>query len=345
MLSLLFCLPLVQDPGAEAERLWAEGRRVEAVDRNAAELARRPDDAELRALLVERELEIHRYAAALEHAALLGPDFDDERGFALYWLGRYEEALARLDSDLPDQTLLVVDACEALGLEQETARAIEKAADVLGRSDPRVLTWRGKVLASEGDHARAGETFRAALAQDPHLPEALFGLGRALVRSGKRDEGLAVLRRHRELVPLFDQLVFARKSLDLNPLHAPGHARVGDVERAIGRIDRALEAYRRAESLAEIDQVVPIALRHARLQAEDRGDVEAALRVLRLAELRVTDVRLIVRAGSVLLAAKRPAEAVRELERALGLDPGDEAIRSILREARADADDERKTPC
>jgi tetratricopeptide (TPR) repeat protein len=79
-------------PQADADVLWAAGERVAAIEALLERLALRPDDAELRAVLVRREVGVHRYAAALEHAQPLGDRARAERGYCLYRLGRFEEA-------------------------------------------------------------------------------------------------------------------------------------------------------------------------------------------------------------------------------------------------------------
>ena len=78
-----------------------------------------PGDASLRRALVEREVAIHRYRSALEHAAPLGAAGDPLRGVCLHRLGRYEEALAVLDPERADHVLLVhVDRTERRGTEE-----------------------------------------------------------------------------------------------------------------------------------------------------------------------------------------------------------------------------------
>jgi len=324
---------------AEADRLWNEGRRVEAVDAWARELAERPDDAALRARYVECALAIHRYEAALD---AMGPPgegrFADVRGVALYHLARYDEAVRHLDPTDGLQALMRVDSYEALGRLDEAERALDAAAAVLGEDDARVLSWRGRAAQRRGAHERAVELFRAALDADPWNAEALFGLGQSLVRTGAREEGLALLERHRELVELLDQLDYARRGIDLAPLHASNWAHAGDLEREIGRIDRAERAYGRALELATDDELVPIALRAARLLTEDRGDVDAAVVLLDQAATRVPDARLFVRAGDHLRAAGRFSEALARYERARARRPTDRAVLQRIAEVRAELD-------
>jgi tetratricopeptide (TPR) repeat protein len=292
-------------------------------------------------VLVRREVGVHRYAAALEHAQPLGDRARAERGYCLYRLGRFEEALALLDPALPDQALCVFDTLELLGRQAEARAILPEVARTLGADDPEVLVRRGRIAAADGELAAAEALFRRALDGDPVQAAAWFGLGQALVRGGRRDEALAALQRHRELVPLLDALEFAQKSLDLAPNHAPNHANVGDAERALGRIERAEGRYRRAEVLAADDEVTPNALRHARLLAEDLRDVDGAVVVLGAAFRRVPDVRLLVRQGDVLLAADRAGEAAEAFGQAAAHRPDDAEIAGRLATARAAAESGR----
>ena len=158
---------------------------------------------------------------------------------------------------------------------------------------------------------------------------------RALISAGERDEGLAVLERHRTLVPLFDQLDFAERSVDLAPLHAPNHAAVGDAQRALGRLDEAQAAYARAIELARGEELVPIALRQARLLAEDRSNVDGAVSALESAAVRFPDARLFVRSGDLLMTAGRPIDAVQRYLKARELRPQDAQIAQRIEAARA----------
>jgi tetratricopeptide (TPR) repeat protein len=193
----------------------------------------------------------------------------------------------------------------------------------------------GRSAARNGDFAAAARAFRAALAADPFDGEALFGLGRALVQAGQREEGLRVLERHRRLVPLLDAVDYARRGVDLAPAHAPNWTALGDAERALARSDRAESAYRRAAELARDGELAANALRWARLLAEDRGDAQAAVDLLVRTARRTPDARLYVRAGDILLGARRASEAIGFFEEARALRPQDAEIAKRLEAARA----------
>ena len=341
-LALALIAAGVQDPDPAA--LWDSGRRAEALDAWAAQLAARPDDAALRMQLAERQMAVSRFAAALETAAPLGREADPLRGRALHQLYRYEEALPLLRAEDPFEGLLRVDALLALGRGEQADAELAALATVRGEQDQPVLSLRGRRLAEQGRHAEAVPLFRAALERDPLDRQALFGLGQSLLRSGQAQEGQAVLQRHRELLPLLDQRDFALQSLDLDPRHADGHAALGDVERQLGLIDSAEQRYRHALELAEGRDLVPIALRLARLLAEDRRDPDAAVALLDQVAGRVTDPRLVVRAGDVLLEAGRAEPARQRFSQAAARWPDDAAIRERLARATQAAEQAQAEP-
>ena len=336
-LALLLVFPLALQPfhlqQGDPHALWAAGRRVEAIEALCQRLSSHPREEGLRRTLAERQLEVHWYAAALQTLELLGPEADDLRAIALYRLARWEEALARLSPDDPAHALMRLEALEALG--RETDAELARARSLLGAAEPRLLGFEGRARARKADHAGAVVAFRLALQADPLDGAALYGLGRSLIALGEREEGLQTLERHRALTPLLDQLDFARRSVDLAPMHAPNLAALGDAERALGRVDQAKALYERALALAAGAESVPIALRHARLLDEDRHDLDGAVRALENAAARFPDARLYVRAGDLLMQADRPIEAVQRFLKAGELRPSDPAIAARIEAARA----------
>jgi predicted Zn-dependent protease len=342
-LTASLIVPVAAQSGDPAS-LWEAGRRAEALDAWAAELAQHPDDAALRLALAGHQMEVSRFAAALETAAQLGPEADSLRGRALHQLYRYEEALQYLRADDAFEGLLRVDALLALDRPDAADAELAALAAVRGENDQQLLSLRGRRLLDQGRFADAVPVFRSALAQDALDRQALFGLGQALLRSGQQQEGQAVLQKHRELLPLLDQRDFALQGLNLDPLHADGHAALGDVERQLGLLDSAEQRYRRALALAEGPALVPIALRFARLLAEDRQDPDTAVALLDQVALRVTDPRLSVRAGDVLLETGRAREAQARFEKALERWPDDAAIRARLAKATTAVEQAPDTP-
>jgi tetratricopeptide (TPR) repeat protein len=325
-----------QDP----EALWEAGYRQEAVELWTAALERAPEDAALRLRLVRAELAVQRYVAALEHLEPLGDAARGERGRALFFLGRYEEALEFLDPDAAEETLLFADALESLGRFDGTDgadAAVDRAARALGAEHPDVLLLTARRHERHGRWPEAAAVYRKVLEADPLERAALFGLGQALLSCGEEAEGRAVLERHRELLPLLDQLDDARRRVDLAPHHGPNHAAVGDAERALGRIDAAERAYRTALERTTDEQCVPIALRLARLLREDRQSVDRAVALLAEVSARPAaklDPRPAVRAGDYLMEVGRAFEALQHYLQAEARAPTDPEVRARVELAR-----------
>jgi tetratricopeptide (TPR) repeat protein len=325
-----------QNTALAPEDLWAAGRRIEAIERLHAEIAASKNARESAPLVrvTAWELEVHRYKEALADALVCGAPCDLARAEALYRLGDYALAVTLLSSTDPDQVLMKIDALEALERFDESDAVLAAAQKIVSSEDPRFQACDGRRLARLGQPAAAIAAFRRAVARDPLYAEALFGLGRALVVNGERDEGLKVLQRHRELLPLLDQLEFARRAVDLAPAHAPNWTAVADAQRALGRLDLAQAAYERAAALATSEQVVPNALRFARLLSDDRQDAKAAITMLERAHERVKDARLLVRAGDIARNAGQNELAIALYERALVDKPKDAEIQKRLDAAR-----------
>ena len=320
-------------PPSSALDLWARGARLEAIDaaRKAVEADPRPE-AWIR--LVAWQLAVHRHRGALADAERCGAPCTDQRAEAHYRLGEYERAVPLLDERDPLACLWKIDALEALGRFDDSDAVLDRAR-AQAAPDTRFLGAVGRRAARRGEFAAAERAFRAALAVDAFDGEARFGLGRALVALGKQAEGLAALTEHRRLLPLLDGVEFARQSLDLAPAHAPNWTALGDAERALPRIDRAEAAYRRAAELGRPLELAANALRWSRLLAEDRGDVQAAVDLLVRTSRSSPDARLLVRAGDLLLAARRATEAAVIFAEASALRPQDAEITKRLAAARA----------
>ncbi len=332
MQALFFALALsVLQASPEAELLWARGRRVEALERMSVELIERPEDQALRASLVARELELSRFHSALEHAQALGAAGAAARGRALYFLGRYEAALEFLSSVDPELVLLRVESLRALGRLAEADALLPSVAELFGPQDPRYRLLVGRKLLREGQHERACVELRAVLEVRPLEAEALFGLGRALIKSSRRTAGLEVLERHRRLLPLLDALDFARRGVSLAPRHAANLAALGAALADLVSLDPTLLAEARAAfSQAMIEasgaDLVPIALRTARFRMECEHDSAGAVQLLESALLRQDHVRLRVRAADYLVQAGELSRARAHLQSALSMRPSDPAL-------------------
>ena len=331
---LLWTVPL-QGPLEDGERLWGTGERARALTAWEAALVEQPGDQALRARLVRGALDAARFELALAHSPGLGPADRGLRGEALYFLARYEEALEALASDARGQRL-AAECLWALGRLEELEERLPALRRALGERAVEVRRLEARLLLQRGDDLEAIPLLREVLAQEPLDAEASFALGRALVREGSRQEGLALLERHRTLVPLLDALDFARRGVALAPLGAGNQAALAEawedlVAHDPGALERAAAAHDRALALARGAELVPVALRAARFEAELRGSHEQAARLLAAALERAGDVRLRVRRADHLAQAGDIEEARRELRRALEQRPGDNAIQQRLR--------------
>lgn len=320
-----------------ADELWRAGRRIEAADQEAARLASGPAAPADWKRLANWQLELHRPAAALSSAERGGDPCRAERGSALFLLARYEECLPLLDPSTMQGALLAIDANEALRRFAAGDAALESAVKRFGRTDSRLLAAEGRMHARLERFPEAVRSFEAALQADPCDAEAQLGLGRALLRAGRKEEGLAAMARQRELRARLDVLDHALRAVDLQPMHGPNWTAVGDAEAGLGRVDRALAAYERAEGLSDPAQLVPNALRHARCLWETRRDYAAADAVLLRATGKSDDPRLVVRRADLCLDAGRATRAVQLLEELAARRPDDQALQARLGKARAQA--------
>ncbi|MDG2148946.1 MAG: tetratricopeptide repeat protein [Planctomycetota bacterium] len=321
----------------EAAALWSSGNREESIARLTKALADDPEDIALREQLARQQLVVHRYAAALETTQAAGQALQHITAEALFYLDRFEEALPLLDSSDPTQALARVTAFEVLGYSDEATAALDEMVDLAGVDLLGMSLARGRLHAAAGRHEDAAFAYQSVLDKQPNDPGALFGLGQAWVRTGRREQGLELLKRHRELVPLLDQLDFALRALDMAPTHAPHHALVGDAQRAMGQLKIARESYQAAMDMATPEQLPMIALRLARMLEEDQNRWEQALATLQQASQHLgqdsPDVRLQVRAGDILVRANLPARAVEHYRQALKQRPEDAAIQQRLEAA------------
>lgn len=304
---------------------WALGARQEAVSELAAAAARAGSPERWRTL-ARWCFETHRLEQSLATLDRLGADPDRLRGRLLVKLLRYEEALSLLGQGSEPELLARLEALEALGRFEDWPAELQAGARLLGPEHPEILRRQGRLDLEAGRLEAAIDAFRRCLAQDPTQAPALFGLGQALLRAGQEAEGLARLAEHRALIPLLDELEFARRSLDLAPNHGPNWAALGDVQRRLGQASAALDCYARALSLSGAEDRAAIVLRAARVEEEDLARPLDALARLE-AEWRLHgDLRVLVRASDVAARAGNIERALELLELALARRPSDAAL-------------------
>ncbi|MDP9000673.1 MAG: hypothetical protein M3O46_11235, partial [Myxococcota bacterium] len=132
-------------------------------------------------------------ARAFEIAARITPDAEE----ASRWLDR---ALARAPCSTTARWMRVMRYLELGRLDEALADAEHLEALARG-GDAKCLVWlrAGRAWHAVGQSARAGPLFERALRYAPDEPEALAGLGAALVVDGREARGVAVLTRAVEL--------------------------------------------------------------------------------------------------------------------------------------------------
>jgi tetratricopeptide (TPR) repeat protein len=213
-----------------------------------------------------------------------------------YWQARSEcQALGKLpgaNADghacAADAHLVLLRASEALG---EVAAAL--ASDP-GSYEARVAEGRAQDFALEV--AKSEAAYRAAIAIRPDGVDAHVGLGRLLFKNGRREEGLALLRRGVELDPSGSEALF-----ELGLALSPGAESVALLERATRERPTFGEAWLALGS-------EQLALRHL---AEAKRASDAALRE------PPGGAAANVLAGRVALAEGRADEAIHSGEAAL----------------------------
>lgn len=326
ILSLLLTWTLaLQSSSSSALELLRAGRAPEALELLSSKLQADEENADLRREAIELAFGLKRWNDVLAWTAGR-PELKRERARALFFAGRYEAALELLDQADQRQVFLALDALEALGRLKEHDDLLARTSAKIGVEDPRVATAEGRVALRKRLYAHAIECFERARAREPWRLDALFGLGRARLLSGEREAGLQLLNEHRRLVPLFDQLDFAERGVELDPTHGPNHARVGDLERTIGRLGRAELAYRRALGFAQGADRTPIVLRLARFLTDERSNAKQAIELL-VAETRSGfDPRLLVRLGDRYAADGDRVQALATYRRVLAQRPNDAAV-------------------
>jgi tetratricopeptide (TPR) repeat protein len=205
-----------------------------------------------------------------------------------------------------DAHLVWQRATEAL---TETAAALAKDPK---NYEAKVAEGRAQEFAIEPVKAEAA--YRAAIGLKPDGVDAHVGLGRLLVRNGKKDDGVAELRKALQLDPNGPDALF-----ELGMALAPGSESLGLLDKATHERPSFAEAW--------------LALGNQQLSsghvAEAKKAAEAAVR---------NDPNTVgphVLLGKVALADNRPDDAIRSAEAALKIGANTAAAKLIIGDANA----------
>jgi Tfp pilus assembly protein PilF len=170
--------------------------------------------------------------------------------------GKHAESIAFLKSALaddPGNDLAVAELAVNELKQGNAAAAIPLLERYLARTGPSAWTLEnlGRARADTGDPHAAEESFRRALALDPHSELANLWLGQLLVASNRREEAEPYLRRFRELSACqfeareVEQAIARRPDNVATLIGLLAHlaelrARQGRHEEALGRLRKAL---------------------------------------------------------------------------------------------------------
>lgn len=246
-------------------------RRDDAVRHFSMALARRPENAHVRADLAQVFLAAGRAPEGLavaEASVRIAPGYAPGwhyRGLSRHELGCRDDALADLDEAIRLDPGLVIahfargEVLRALGRPEEALRAYAEAA-TLGPGSFQAAALHGSMLAEMGRFAEAAPVLRRAVALGPEDALARYHLGHCLQQLGSADEAVRVYE----------------ETLRIDPGHAEAHCNLGNMLWQRGRFDEAVDHLRRGDELGRArgpewrfpsDRWLALAMEHRRLAA------------------------------------------------------------------------------
>lgn len=204
----------------------------------------------------------------------------------------------------PDEALIVPENATAAPGASQAAPASSRAVDRGSIARFWDAFRRAEQARMSGDPSRLGEAeagYREALAIDPDHENALWALANVLVAENRRDDAVALLRRH----------------IESHPMSTRGYARLGDLLSEPGPSGKPIDAveaeamYRKAVSLNPEESGGYVNLGRVLYAKGDLDDAEAQFR----AALRINFKSLVAARYLALIACRRgdPARAAREI--------------------------------
>ncbi len=215
-----------------------------------------------------------------------------------------------------------------------------------------------------GDDARAIEAYERALELAPDFADALNNLGYQRARAGRMDAARDLFRRVVELQPehtegvlnlaalhidtgdLATATTIYRDAIARDPENAVLHSKLAYALFRSGRVDRAVESYRRSLALSALELDASIGLANLLVLRGAPGDLDEASVVIAAALDRDPDnVALLNARGQLLVRQDRLDDARDVLRRALGIAPGEETVAMNLARvhlARGEPDEARR---
>ncbi len=242
---------------SEAQAHFDGGRFDRALGTATTQLALTPDAPALHYLAGAALAEMGEHQRAVEHLEIeveRSPQHLDSRlrlAVSLAEIGNVERANEVLRAALrehPDHaraSFLLGRNLARAGDDAEAEPLLRTAAEGGAAGAWYAL---GQLLQKHDETAGAEDAFRRALAADPDDLDAMFALGKTLVRAGKEEEGQRFLGRHAELDARDDQIAVLRHyatadgaSADDIAIYAQYLLLQHDVEGAISYYRKALE--------------------------------------------------------------------------------------------------------
>lgn len=232
-------------------------------------------------------------------------------GECLRECGRLDEALAQLNLGLaldPAQP----DALNSIGLIHHAQRRLDDAESAIREAlrlrpaFPMAMINLGMVLQEKRRLKEAATLFREALKLEPDNPMGNSNLGQILVEIGHVDD-------------LEDAERFCLKAVQLTPNRPHPINNLGNVYRAMGRFEEALESYRKAMTIAP-EMAMPLNNMGQALQGRARYE-EATSFYLDAIAREPNSPRFHANFASMLNDQDLHEEALKRYEHALAIDP------------------------
>ncbi|MDY0060413.1 MAG: tetratricopeptide repeat protein [Myxococcota bacterium] len=280
------------------------------IDRLSAMLEAQPEDAETRVALGRALGMVASHEAAVrlyeEGRARGDARFTELLGAALLDTGKPDRALPHLREatrrtpDKAETWILLGTAQRILGLD-EAAASLRRAAQ-LAPERATIFNDLGQIYLSRGQPAEALDAYRQALARQPNLRQARYGLAQALLGLGRQAEA------ERELAVYQELLVALQQSLTLQERQANRDSAVyeGLNHLQARRTQRAREAF--APVLREVPEHAVASFGMAALLWEEGRGPEAEPYLERL-------LRVSLRGNSFIQSAARGGKPAGEVGR------------------------------
>jgi len=234
------------------------------------------------------------------------------------------------------EALVYLALGDRLSNQNDTRKALEayKKAGSLLPNDPQINYVLGRIYSGFGYYEEAIRSFEAALAVEPHYPEAEMELGLAYRRRGEYQKGSdAEALRHQDYEKAIEHL---RRAIELRPNYDDALSTLGGLYRRKGEYEKALEYY---EGAYRADPSSSYALGNVASLSWYLGKLDKARKYYMLTELASTDRTMTTHAevywdyydlALAQLALEKTEDAKKSYSKAIGETPGVVHFDSVL---------------